>query len=77
MQIQVKSSSRAYKIPVEVLEHDCYELNDYTIEEYTYYAPTQEAVDNGTDRDETGLIAVCNGCGKDMPEIDVYEGVGE
>lgn len=79
MKVQVKSSSRAYKVPVEVIEHDCYEDPDYTIESYTYYQPTQQQIDQNTDHDETGLIAVCqkilaNGeeCGKDMPDIDVW-----
>jgi hypothetical protein len=72
MKIEVKSSSRAYKVPVEVIEHDCYETDDYTIEAYTYYQPTPQQIDQGTDHDETGYIAVCNVCGEDMPDIDLF-----
>ena len=72
MKIAVKDISKPQEVDVEWLDHDCYALNDYTIEEYTYYSPTPQKIDEGTDHDETGLIAVCNKCGADMPEIDAY-----
>jgi len=72
MKIAVKDLSKPATVEVEWLEHDCYALNDYSIEEYTFYSPTQEQIDMGTDQDEKALIAVCNKCGADMPEIDVY-----
>lgn len=80
MKIKVRQAPRFVDtIPVEVIEHDCYEDPDYTIETYTYYQPTPQQIDAGTDHDETGMIAVCqkilmNGeaCGKDMPDIDTW-----
>ena len=71
MKIAVKQEPSTYPVEVEVLEHDCYEADDYTIEKYTYYSPTPQQIDEGTDRDETGYMAVCNRCGADMPNIDV------
>ena len=71
-QITVRDESKPETVDVEWLEHDCYELNDYTIEEYTYYSPTPQQIDEGTDHDETGLIAVCNKCGADMPDVEVW-----
>lgn len=72
MKIKVKAIPSTYPIEVDVLEHDCYETMDYSIEEYTYYSPTPIQVDMGTDRDEKGLMAVCNVCGGDMPSVDVW-----
>lgn len=71
--ITVKQLSRAYTVPVEVLEHDCYEAMDYTVEEYTFYQPTPQQIDTNTDRDEIGHIAVCNVCHEDMPEVDLSD----
>lgn len=79
-QLAVRSFSRSYRVQVEVLEHDCYEDPDYTVESYTFYQPTQEQINNNTDHDETGYMAVCqkvlgNGeiCGEDMPHIDLVD----
>lgn len=77
MKIEVQGESETQVIDVEVMEHDCYDLNDYSIEQYTFYSPSQEDIDNNNDRDQVGLMAVCNKCGADMPMIDVQEGLGE
>jgi hypothetical protein len=56
-----------------VVDHDCYaeDTMDYTVETYTFYQPTPEQIDNNTDHDEEGRMAVCVTCGEDMPNIDV------
>lgn len=71
--IQVKQIPSTFPIDVEVLEHDCYEADDYHVEEFTFYRPTPQQIDEGTDRDEVGTMAVCNICGVDMPNIDPIE----
>lgn len=55
-----------------IVQHDCYEHLDYHIEEFTVYQPTQAEIDQGTDKDETGHMAVCNFCGKDMEAIEIW-----
>lgn len=78
--LAIKSISSKTTVRVEVLEHDCYEDPDYSVESYTFYQPTQQQIDTNTDHDETGHMAVCqkvlaNGeiCGEDMPNIDLLD----
>lgn len=73
MTIEVTYIPHPVKVDVEVIEHDCYELEDYTVEEFSFYRPTQEQVNNNTDHDEVGYMAVCNHCGEDMEHIDLSD----
>lgn len=72
MRIKVKGLSNSQPIDVIVLDHDCYDIADYSIEKYDYYHPSPQQVDEGTDHDEIGYVAICNLCGRDMPHIDLY-----
>ncbi len=58
-----------------VVDHDCYddETMDYRVEQYTFYQPSPQQIDQGTDHDEVGHMAVCNTCGEDMPNIDLSD----
>lgn len=77
MKIQVKHVLSTYPIDVDVLEHDCYAILDYSIEEYSFYSPTPQQIEEGTDHEQTGYMAVCNQCGTDMPSINVWAEIDE